>query len=411
VAEGDTRGVARFTPVLPGDYQLRVQTPLMDTLGVSTAGLPVSVSEDGRVVTVRLPQSAELLQAVCGAGATNAGASLVRGVVRDSLGAPVPLATLRLRTAREATAGDLQRTASAEDGRLRVIVNDDARTVLADSAGRWRACGVPRGQWLMLYAAGTSGTQDTLWRIDGDTPLAALDVIVRRRAEATLSLRVVDDRERPLRDVLVDIQPLGADALTLRTDPEGRAVARGVPLGSAQVRLRRLGFQEGTVTLELVEGPNEVPLLLDPIAPPSLDTVRVRADGGLNARYTEFEVRRVRGLATASITREEIERRNPVSIWQMLTRVPGVQVVDSLGYVYAKSSRDRTMLCWMRVAINGVVLADARPNLALLPPPQEIHGIEVFAGPASIPPTLMSQGSSSGPESRVFCGIVALWTR
>jgi hypothetical protein len=41
----------------------------------------------------------------------------------------------------------------------------------------------------------------------------------------------------------------------------------------------------------------------------------------------------------------------------------------------------------------------------LLPKPEEIHGIEVFAGPASIP----LQYSGIGKDK--WCGLIAIWTR
>jgi translation elongation factor EF-4 len=44
-------------------------------------------------------------------------------------------------------------------------------------------------------------------------------------------------------------------------------------------------------------------------------------------------------------------------------------------------------------------------NLATLPRPEEIHGIEVFAGPASIPVQYGGAGSNK------WCGLIAVWTR
>ena len=40
-----------------------------------------------------------------------------------------------------------------------------------------------------------------------------------------------------------------------------------------------------------------------------------------------------------------------------------------------------------------------------LPPPDQIHGIEVFAGPASIPPQY------NGAANDKMCGLIAIWTR
>jgi hypothetical protein len=65
----------------------------------------------------------------------------------------------------------------------------------------------------------------------------------------------------------------------------------------------------------------------------------------------------------------------------------------------------------MRVMIDEVLAPEEQmasttaTNLAHLPPPSDIHGIEVFAGPASIP------GKYSGLGSGKWCGLIMLWTK
>jgi hypothetical protein len=44
-------------------------------------------------------------------------------------------------------------------------------------------------------------------------------------------------------------------------------------------------------------------------------------------------------------------------------------------------------------------------NLQDLPHPDEIHGIEVFAGPSTIP---LQYGGTGGGK---WCGLIAIWTR
>ena len=63
----------------------------------------------------------------------------------------------------------------------------------------------------------------------------------------------------------------------------------------------------------------------------------------------------------------------------------------------------------MTVMVDGLVMNSGPGQLTfdlrLLPKPEEIHGIEVFAGPASIP--LQYGGSGSNK----WCGLIAIWTR
>lgn len=397
----DTSGVARLRPVLPGSYQLQVGHSVLDSLGVRLPAVPVTVGEDGRLVELALPSLREIRRAVC--DDTLPGRALLRGVVRDSRGTPVPNVALRIRAVRDS---------APAKGEARVILNDDAIRTTTDSTGAWRLCSVPLNTPLAVYGAALAGTQDTLYTATSE--LAALDLSLARRDIASLAMRVIDEKQLPLRDVVVEVTPLSGEPFTLRTDASGRTSARNLPRGTATVRLRRVGYQEGTITLELAPGTNEVPVLLDPTASPTLDTVKVSAARVTSTRHSDFDRRRATSRASLIVDRDEIERRGPVSTWQLLTRVPGMIVLDSLGYRYAKSTRERSLSCWMRVAIDGRLLPEGRPNLAMLPPPTEIYGIEVFQGPATIPAEFTSQGASGTEEdmrSRTWCGLISIWTR
>jgi hypothetical protein len=397
----DSTGTGRVEPILPGQYRLQMRSALMDSLGIAAREHEIDVGVDGRLVQFTLPSSTDLLRAVCSAEVVRREQSLLRGTVRDSTGHPVGAATVRLRAMRTIeTAGD------------RVRFGDDIVSTMSDSLGQWRVCGVPRDVPLQLrVSAMAAGTVDTLFRIAPAAPIAAADVRLRVSRTASLTLRTFDAQERPLGNVLARVRTLSGREFDVRTDNAGEATVRDVELGVATLHLRRVGYVEGTVATEFVAGSNTLQLSLDPTAPPALDTVTVRANR-TNHRFTDFETRRAYGLTTESITRAQIEQRNPVSLWQMLTRVPSVLVVDSLGFVYARSMRNRNEECWFRVAINGIVQSDARPDLRTLPAPGEVHGIEVFAGAATIPATMASQGGNElGPRARTGCGLISIWTR
>jgi hypothetical protein len=114
-----------------------------------------------------------------------------------------------------------------------------------------------------------------------------------------------------------------------------------------------------------------------------------------------------------SITHEEMIKRNPAHTWQMLTALPSVRIVDHDTLVFAQSSRSTLTspedACYMQIAVDGVVLSNVPGkktyDLRQLPPPDQIHGIEVFAGPATIPVPL------GGAGDRKWCGLIAVWTR
>jgi hypothetical protein len=154
-----------------------------------------------------------------------------------------------------------------------------------------------------------------------------------------------------------------------------------------------------------------------------LAAVRFVGDREVMARHLEFEMRRTLHQATLSITSLDIEKRNPVSTWQMLTGVPAVTVTPYGPGVFAMSTRGSRPVqrpgttelsmapCWYRVMIDGLALPDSMPDLSKLPPPSEIHGIEVFAGPSAIPPQYNSSIGGSGNSGNGYCGLIAIWRK
>ena len=193
------------------------------------------------------------------------------------------------------------------------------------------------------------------------------------------------------------------------------------------VLTRGIGYLPGDLSVPLDLGRNTIPLVLDVARIPVLATVRVIGDRMVLARHQEFEMRRSLGLTTASITAEDIEKRNPTETWQMLMNV-GAMRVSQYGAdvgVYAFSSRGKRLVqnrstlatnmvpCFYRVMIDGVALMDSMPDLsAVLPPPVDVHGIEVFGGLATIPPqynNVVSDGHGGARSNE--CGLIAVWTK
>jgi hypothetical protein len=235
----------------------------------------------------------------------------------------------------------------------------------------------------------------------GDSARARVEFTVRDREGAALS------------DVQLELLPDSGPLRGLGTDALGRAVFEDLRRGVVRVRARRIGYETGEVTVALAAGLNVVTVILDDASPPTLDTVRILGDRIILTRHEAFESRRVLGLTTRSITREEIERRDPVAAWHLLTNVPALTVINVGGEVRASARRSLVTsflspgkVCFFRVMVDGVLYPDDAPDLGrLLPPPDEIHGIEIFAGPASIP----AQYGGSGNQR--WCGLIAVWTR
>src|ERR1019366_9915311 len=128
----------------------------------------------------------------------------------------------------------------------------------------------------------------------------------------------------PLPEATVDIVPLSGPSRTVRTPASGHALVPAVEPGLVLVRARRVGFKAGELSVHVLAGRNTVPIILDEVRSPTLDTVRVMGNKRVLARYQDFEARLRSHAATASFTEEDIEKRNPTQTWQMLTTLPSL---------------------------------------------------------------------------------------
>ncbi len=285
-----------------------------------------------------------------------------------------------------------------------------------------------------MRAATDSGSDVQKTRLDREQDFAGVDLVLHEQAssaarEASLLSGVP---ARTTASVEIDVTRLGGDPLPETslevvsgghtrqavTGPTGRALLPEVEPGNVVVRARHIGYTPGEVTKDVVAGRNLIPILMSTVTLPMLDTMRVTAQSRTArvGRHFEFEERLRMHAANAAFTKEEIDKRGPVDIWQMLMNVPGVKIVDS-GMVTAESTRGMRVTpqltlvpCYFRIFVDGMEMKPVRPqdaavDLRLLPKPNEVHGIEVFDGPARIPLQY------SGARDDTWCGMIMIWTR
>lgn len=420
----DSAGVARFDQLLAGRYLARASTPLMDSLRVAPVERAVVVAERGVTrASLAIPGDGQLARAVCGADLSS-GAGLLRGSVRDTLGIAVPSVAVTVSWIAAARAGSGQ---GASGGAISGFsATRRALGTFSDSTGAWRVCGVPRAVPLTVWAASDALHGELRVELSDASPIGVADIPMSpveraaRREErgsalgVVLEVSVTSSQRAPLAGARITILADGGKRLEARTDESGRAIFPDVKPGRVTLDVRRVGFAPGRLVLTVAEGRNTAPVILDAVRLPALDTIRVIGSRGASSRLDAFESRRARRESSASITAADIERRKPHSAWQLLSTVPSVRLMEGPSGVGALSSRvtvkdlrdAKVTPCWMRVAIDGVLLPGEPPNLAELPPPADIHGIEVFGGPSMIPPEYAGLGSSSK-----WCGLIAVWTK
>jgi hypothetical protein len=261
------------------------------------------------------------------------------------------------------------------------------------------------------------------------------------RAGGVVDGIVTDSALRPLADVTVSI--IGRSASVV-TPPSGHFRVDGLETTRYSLLVRRVGYQPVVVPVE-IEGGDTVRVAVElATAARALDSVVVRGTQS-PARLQEFESRLLNHETTASFTRDDILKVNPVETWQMLSRVPALKFMPqgANGGLLAVSTRAmkidggtlQAAPCVMSVMIDGVIMAGDPPPASIgggsgagsglgvaktslapkqtdgafdmtnLPPPDQIYGIEVFGGPATIPPQYNGAGNDK------MCGLIVIWTR
>jgi hypothetical protein len=258
-------------------------------------------------------------------------------------------------------------------------------------------------------------------------------------------------RAQSVRGRLLDLEtnrPIAAGVLTLHaadssivtttvSDADGRWRFDAPRPGSYFIAARRLGYQprlSGALTIEAgaelssVLHLKQVPVTLDPI---TANAVAIRR----NLEYQGF-FERQRANFGHFVTPEAIDRRDAARITDLLTPIPGVQlVVAGTGNVgpaqisLRGGSMMNSALCRPRVFVDGLMYArgDSRPvqvresdareredieqrmdqalSLDDIGHPSTIAGIEVYRSATQVPVQF------GGSSVETLCGVIVIWTR
>jgi hypothetical protein len=221
-----------------------------------------------------------------------------------------------------------------------------------------------------------------------------------------------------------------------RTDSAGRFTMAGVPSGTYRVMVRGVGYQPMEVRARLASGDTTwLQLAVARTAAPQLATVTVRDRASGNAA---FDARRAQGQGKY-FDQEFLQKQQGRQIADLLTMTPGVRLVPQPNGTLAAASRrgqgsmNAATSCYMAIYVDGMRLYEPEvasgapsggisagasppgltsrvgkpassvpPNINLLDLGQ-LGGIEVYAGPAQLPPELRGTGNG--------CGAVVIWTR
>lgn len=217
-------------------------------------------------------------------------------------------------------------------------------------------------------------------------------------------------------------RPLGAALVTLRgtlfrtlTDPDGAFRLPGVPPGRYTLEVRVIGHRPQEVPAEVREGMTTRVGIDLPMQPIALAPIRVEAEArrGRTASVMHGFYERMEKGRGHFVTREDIEARNPRTLAQTLEMVPGIRIlprVSELGFAdyVVQTSRNvssSSYECPVAYFLDGAPFRPGSLGANAEIRPGDIEGIEVYTGPATVPPQFNQAGAGAA------CGVIVIWTR
>jgi hypothetical protein len=193
-----------------------------------------------------------------------------------------------------------------------------------------------------------------------------------------------------------------AGLLTI-SDSAGRFNFGVVPSGAMTLLVRRLGFEPLDVSLRVIEGlTNSIDVVIT-VLPQDLPGMTTFASADMRGRLSDFYRHRQSGIGTF-LDRQEIEARRAQRITDILRRLPGTRVAPE------RSGRSAVRMnrsyggrdCPPDVWIDGVRAAGLNVDDI---PIGDVEALELYRGPAGLPPEMNSRLGNPA------CGALVIWTR
>ena len=390
-ARTDSIGLFAFDSVVPGDYTVVLSHRGLDSAGLYTLALPLTVrANDTALVRLATPALATLWARRCGEELTpRADSGLVFGVVQDAAtaarleGAGVLLRWLRL----------------TQTDPINVTTQERNLTARTDSTGTYYACGVSRDMKIALR--GYAG-HDSTGMLDlqlGRRGVGRQDLqiaLAPARQPAVLRGNALTDEQTPLYGGRVSVR----EGPSTVVEPSGGYTVRGVPPGTQWVTVQAIGRAPVGQAVDVRAGDTtRLDVALGPL-PVSLSPIRVV--GQPSRMLQEFEERRRAGLGYSL---GEAEIKGAGSLRGVVGTLPTVRIGRGSGLkdfivLLPRPGAMGRGYCTATLYIDGFLSDyDQLQNYT----PRDVVGIEVYPR-ASLAP-IQFQSISTG------CGVLIIWTK
>lgn len=231
--------------------------------------------------------------------------------------------------------------------------------------------------------------------------------------QATFSGRLVRSDSSPVVTARIKLPALERSATT---DDSGRFELKNVPAGKHEVTVWAPGAAPVSIEVVLLAGETYHMRIVLADDVQQLKEITVSAPArprDATARRLEgFEHRRRRGLGVF-LTAADIARRNPRNLSDAMVAINGIQMMARGGGKVAVSTRGMAPQayqggktaapCILRLIVDGMAMpaGSSVDNIS----PNEVAGMEIYAGPSSMPVELAHYQEDS------WCGAVLVWTK
>jgi hypothetical protein len=421
----DDRGRFTISGMLPGQYTFTVHTASLDSMNTAHE-VPLSLADVTAPIEIRVPSAQQLAAAVCG-GAAARGAGIVVG-------------NIRLR-------GDSTHTATFHNAHVSAEWSTDSTDATrvrrldapAGSDGAFRLCGLPVGTAVMLTARadGAETADPSGIRVSSTSRLTHAELTLdadgqlARRGATFIGIVVTDSSHEPIAGAEIALPDAGKSAVT---DSHGVFKISGIAAGEHQILVRRIGYGAADTKLTF-NGHETVERRVVLGRAVRLETVTV-SEKATERAMASFEENRRLGLGHF-VTRAELEKYTGMKLASVLQQLPqldmrrgraeqawvssrhvrpplcpptSVECLRNHGF-YVPDAADATegmpIACYALVYINDVLMNGAteptEPFDISQIAPDQVEGVEFYAGPAQTPLKYSRMGSN--------CGVLVIWRR
>jgi Carboxypeptidase regulatory-like domain len=389
-ATTDSAGRYHLDSLPAGRYVVGVESPLLDSLEVAQSPREAVVPPAGAAtLDLALPSAAKLRSAVCLGAALPADSGVIIGHVVDAeTGDPLVGADVAM----------VWQDLHVEKGKRPRTVNvRKSASVTTDEDGWYRMCGVPTGAWVTMQVQHDSATSPVFRTRVDDTLRIAIRHLSLGSGKGTASLAgiVSGPGGAPVAGAEVWVRGTNTNA---RSNTTGGYTLSGLPEGTQELEVRRIGYALEVVPVEL-RGNDRTTANVQLRRVVSLDSVVIVAT---RTKYPDFYAHKSAGFGHF-YGPEQIGLQRVTRTSDIIQKIPGFMVREN-GYRTTVMSAQGAGFgtCPAAIVVDGMRVLDYPPTV------NDVHWTSIAAieaYPASLAFLAPPEYGGAG------CGMIVIWTK